>query len=75
MENRKDGGIGAQTFQVLVDKYHQDKGVFRRVLMTEILPLADEQSPFGDIARRVLAELVRAGVMTQEDIDHLKSQL
>lgn len=75
MENRKDGGIGAHTFQVLVNIYQRDKGLFRRALLNEVIPLADDPTHFGDIARKVLGELVKARILTQEDIDQLKSQL
>lgn len=75
MENRKDGGIGAQTFQVLVDIYQRDKGLFRRALLKEIIPLADDPSQLGDIARKVLDELVKANILDEEGIDRLKKQL
>lgn len=70
----KSGGIGAQSFQILVDIYQADTGWFRRVMLEEVIPISRQDSPLGRSALRLMAKLVEGKVIDQEQLDSLIAQ-
>ena len=61
-----------ETLEKLVEMFQQDRGLFRRAILEEIIPALKQGGNYEISANQIFNGLIMLGILTKEEVDEIK---